>query len=264
MARGKSKIKVVNVGTTKKKKADNTNVVSSNDAKLAAAEENYENFQKLLQSKNVWNHDKPGLIAVKASMQMLSLKTGIYARVPIYCKGDKCPYSNNCPIFINGLAPEGEACPVEVAQIERKFAMYAKDFELDGPDASPTDLALVEEVITMEIYMERCKSLMSTEISPIQMVAVGVTEDGAPVEQPQVSKAVEAYNMFSKKRNADFDLLMATRKNKKKDDKDEDRADLFSIIEKAQQMPDFYTVEQKPDNIDANGNIVDAETEDKK
>ena len=236
---------------------ENKDMVSAKDAKLATAEENYENFQKLLRSKNIWNHDKPGLMAIKASMQMLSLKTGIYARVPIYCKGERCPYSENCPIFINGLAPEGEACPVEVAQIERKYALYSKDFDLDGPDASPTDLALVEEIITMEIYMERCKSLMSREISPIQMVAVGVTEDGAPVEQPQVSKSVEAYETFSKKRNADFNLLMATRKDKKKDDKEEDRADIFSIIEKAQQMPDFYTVEQKPDNIDSEGNVID-------
>ena len=216
-------------------------------------EENQRNYDKMMAQlkTNVWGHSQKGLLALKASMHQLSLKTGMYARIPIYCKGEHCPYNESCQAFLNGLAPENEPCPTEVALIGRKVAQYTDEFDLDKDDASPTDKALVEEIILMEVSMERCKALMSQEINPIQNVAIGLSEDGDPIYQPQVSKVVEAYERFSKKRNADYNLLMATRKDKKKDVEEEKQADIYSIIEEAQNTEGFFDMDKRPDVQDA-------------
>lgn len=215
------------------------------------AQDKYNKMMKRVQ-KDVWGHDDLGMIAIQANMSMMSTKTGIYSRIPIYCKGEKCPYGESCVTLQEGLAPVGQACPYEVAMLQRKIVQYTEEFGLDSDDASFTDRALVEEIILMEINMERVKALMSKETEQIQMMCAGMSEDGEPIMQPQVSKTVEAYERFSKKRNADYELLMATRKNKKdtKKDNEEDEHNIFDIIEKAQELPDFYTIEKRPEDSD--------------
>jgi len=216
-------------------------------------EENQRNYDRMMArlKTNVWGHSQKGLLALKASMQQLSLKTGMYARIPIYCKGEGCPYNESCQLYFDGLAPVNEPCPQEVALIGRKVAQYTDEFDLDKDDASPTDKALIEEIILMEVSMERCKALMSQEVNPIQNVAIGLSEEGEPIYQPQVSKVVEAYERFSKKRNADYNLLMATRKDKKKDIEEEKQADIYSIIEEAQNTEGFFDMDKRPDVQDA-------------
>ena len=221
---------------------------TSQEAEIAAAENAYEKMMKRIQT-NIWGQDKKGELAVKANMQMLSCKTGMYTRIPIFCKGERCPYAESCISLAEGLAPEGYACPNEVAMITRKVVKYTEEFGLDKEDASYTDEALVEEIILMEVIMERCKALMSQELNPIQMMVAGMSEDGEPIMQPQVSKTMEAYERASKKRNSDYDLLMATRKNKKKDGDEDKNDDIFSIIESAEQNPDFYNIDQRPENM---------------
>ena len=222
---------------------------SKEEAELAAAKDNYTHMMARIKD-NIWGHSKAGLLALKANMQMLSTKSGMYARIPIHCKGDDCPYAESCITLAEGLAPEGEACPTEVALLARKLQQYSDEFGLGGEDSSPTDEALVAEIILMEIQMKRCEALMSQETNPIQTMVVGVSDGGDPIEQPQVSKTVEAYERFSKKRNADYDLLVATRKNKQKNGEGDKKDDIFSIIEKAQAAPGFYDIDQRPQDAE--------------
>lgn len=250
------------------KKTENTEAVipKVSEIEKQAAQEKYLKMMKRVQ-KDVWGHDDLGMIAIKANMSMMSTKTGIYSRIPIYCKGEKCPYGESCVTLQEGLAPIGQACPYEVAMLQRKIVQYTEEFDLDSKDASFTDRALVEEIILMEINMERVKALMSKETEQIQMMCVGTTDDGEPIMQPQVSKTVEAYEKFSRKRNADYELLMATRKNKKGTDKDpeENSKNIFDIIEKAQELPDFYTIEKKPgESSESEDATIVEDNEDKK
>ena len=67
---------------------------------------------------------------------------------------------------------------------------------------------------------------------------------------------VEAYERFSKKRNEDYSLLVATRKDKKGTKSEENKQDIFSIIDQAQHTEGFYDIEQRPNNLD----IDDADT----
>ena len=90
---------------------------------------NRENFERNL--RNMWGYSNVGLEAKRAAMSMLATKTGMYARIPLVCKAESCPYSESCNLLPYNLAPIGEPCPVETAQIELRYAGYDKDFDLD-------------------------------------------------------------------------------------------------------------------------------------
>lgn len=218
------------------------------DRDLMTPDERLRGYYAMLNTQNVWGHDKNGIEALRASMAMLSTKTGMFARIPIYCKGEKCPYSESCGLVQWNIYPKGQACPVEIAMVQQSWEKYWDEFQLTEDDY--TDIKLVQEIIKMEVYMERCTGLMSKEASPVQMMVAGVTEDGEPIESPQVAKSVEAYERYSKIRERDYGLLLATRKDKLKKGEDNHEKNIFDVIAEAEQMGDLYDIDQRPSHID--------------
>lgn len=216
------------------------------------AVENRKRLEKNVQE--MWGYSTFGLEAKKAAMTMLSTKTGMYARIPIVCKADECPYSESCQLLEHNLAPEGEYCPVETTQIEYRFQGYAEDFGLD--DASFTDKCLVSEIINCDIMMERCIALMAKEGDPVIDVVAGISEyDGSEILQPQVSKYWEAYERAGKKRNEAYNLMMATRKdNKGEEESDKSISQLLSEAISGNE----FVVESKPKELNY---IVDSKEE---
>lgn len=192
------------------------------DDRESEAAENRKKLESNIEvMKSVWGHSEVGMQAKRAAMTMLSTKTGMYAKVPITCKGDGCPYAESCQLLPYDLAPTGEYCPIETAQIELRYQGYSDDFDIDN--ASFTDKNLISEIINCDVMIERAKALMSKEGVSIVEVVAGVAENGDEYYRPEVSKAWELYERATKKRNEAYQLMMATRKdNKKQDDSKED------------------------------------------
>ena len=71
--------------------------------------------------------------------------------------------------------------------------------------------------------------------------------------QPAVSKAWEAFQAISKRRNDNLQLMMATRRDKKNTQKDEQKA--TDILAQVISDPDFDKVEERPDNIIDTGDV---------
>ena len=218
-----------------------TDLVESDERSQAIA--NRENFEANI--KNLWGHSATGVEAKKAAMTMLSTKTGMYAKIPIICKADSCPYAETCPLLAYDLAPLGEFCPIETAQIELRYEGYAKDFGLEY--ASFTDKAIVSEIINCDIMMERCKALMAKEGVPVVDVVAGISESGEVFTRPEVSKYWEAYEKAAKKRNEAYQLMMATRKDKKDDGND--TKSITEIIAEAVTEGNLIEVEERPDKF---------------
>lgn len=162
---------------------------------------------------NPWGLTPKAQTAKQAAMSMLATKNGLYARVPLTCKASECPYSDSCMLLAYDMAPEGEYCPTEIAQIEIRSAGYSSDVDYDS--ASFTDKNLMSELVTLDIMLERCKALMAKEGTPVIDMAIGVDQDGNEIRQPTVSKAWDAYEKVSRKRDSVYQLLMLTRKDKK-------------------------------------------------
>ena len=204
------------------------------------AVENRKNFEAAIAASNLWGHSSMGLEAKQAAMTMLSTKTGLYARIPLICKADSCPYAETCPLLPYDLAPEGEYCPQETAQIEMRAYSYSNDIDIEN--ASFTDKALLNEIIGLDIMLERCRALMAKEGTPVIEVVAGISDHGDEIRQPVVSKAWEAYEKISKKRNTAYQLMMMTRKDNKDQEVNQDDA-LSEILAKTISVEDLPSEE---------------------
>ena len=195
---------------------------------------------------NIWGHSDLGIEAKRAAMSMLSTKNGMYARIPLICKEKNCPYAERCMLLKYNLAPLGEPCPKETAEIELRYKAYNDDFNLD--DASFTDKNLVSELINYDIMLDRLRTLLSKEEVLVVDVVTGITEQGEEFTHPEVSKTWEAYERVEKKRNNIYDLMMATRKSNK-EDKTKDDKTITQIVSEIMDANDFI-IDVRPENIE--------------
>ena len=208
-----------------------------------------EQFEASLENNaNIWGYSSTGLEAKKAAMTMLSTKHGLYASVPIVCKAEQCPYRSSCKLLEYDLAPIGEPCPLEVAQIEKRYLAYSDEFELE--DASFTDSVIVNEIIETEIMLERCKRLISEEMLPIQEVPVSVTEEGEVISAPQVSKTIELNERLSRKHINLLNMMKATRKDKK--ETQEQVQTITDVLAQALQKEENngFIIDVKPEHLE--------------
>lgn len=175
-----------------------------------------ENANRLVATldKNPWGLSPKALTAKQVAMRALSTKTGIYANVPIICKGDACPYAESCKLLPYDLAPEGEYCPMEIARLEQLAMGYYNDFELD--EMSMTDRSLVDEVVFFDIILERCRAILAKEGTPVIDMLIGISEQGEEIRQPNVSRAWEVYEKVTKRKDQKLQLLAQTRNIKMK------------------------------------------------
>lgn len=217
------------------------------DADSEVAVQSRLNFERAISQQNIWNHSSLGMEAKRAAMTMLSTKHGMYARIPLVCKADTCPYSESCQLLAYGLAPQGEYCPIETAQIELRYTGYSNDFNID--ESSFTDKNLVSEIINLDIMIERCKALMAKEGVPVVDVVAGISEQGEEFYRPEVSKFFDAYERAAKRRNELYQLMMATRRDKKNDITEEKgiREILAEVIEA--DANGGFVVEERPAHL---------------
>lgn len=196
---------------------------------------------------NVWGHSNIGMEAKSVAMSMLATKHGLYAKIPISCKSDDCPYRDTCMLLKYGMAPEGEVCPVEAAQIEVRYEGYNRDFGLD--ESSFTDKNICSEIINLDIQIERCKALMAREGVPVIDVVAGISDDGTPIYRPEVSKFQEAYERALEKRNKLYGLMEATRKDKKAEVSETKSIDQVISAALAMEANGEFIIEERPEGL---------------
>lgn len=193
---------------------------------------------------NIWGHSAIGTQAKQAAMTMLSTKSGLYAKIPITCKTDACPYAQSCALLPYGLAPLGEKCPWETAMIETRYAKYVEDYNLD--ESSFTDKTLISELVNIDIMLERTKALMSAEQVPITEVVAGMTESGEEFTRPEISKAYELYERNLNRKDKILESMLGTRRSRK--GQSEETASFSDLLSDAINGTDFI-IEERPDNL---------------
>lgn len=193
---------------------------------------------------NIWGHSAVGVQAKQAAMTMLSTKSGLYAKIPITCKTDSCPYASSCALLPYGLAPLGEKCPWETAMIETRYAAYVEDYDLD--EASFTDKTIISELVNIDIMLERTKALLSAEQVPITEVVAGMTESGEEFTRPEVSKAYELYERNLNRKDKILESMLGTRKSRK--GQSEETTSISDLLADAINGTDFV-IEERPEDL---------------
>ena len=159
-----------------------------------------------------WKLSDKGREAIALAVGMAQTKHGLYASIPMLCKGAECPYATVCPLVEMGMAPVGERCSLEIAMILKKYEEYCTEFQID--ESNVVDMGLVKDLIDYDIQLFRAENRIAVQGDFIEEVVVTVTERGEAVTAPQLSKATEYKDKIMNKRLKILELMNSTRKDK--------------------------------------------------
>lgn len=162
-----------------------------------------------------WKVSEKGKEAIRLALAMTATKHGLYASIPMLCKGANCHYARVCPLVEMDKAPEGERCPLEIGIILTKYEQYKQEFDID--ENNIVDMGLVKDLIDCDIQIFRAENKIAVDGDFIEEVAMTVTDSGDVITQPQLSKATEYKDRILNKKFKILELMHATRKDKAAD-----------------------------------------------
>lgn len=162
-----------------------------------------------------WQMSEKGVEALNVAQSISGITTGLYANIPIICKGNKCPYADACSLKSVGVNVEeikGQRCPVEINDILKKFQWYVQHLEVDQDNI--VDLGMVKELVDIDMMLERANKKIATEADFVEQVAVGQDADGNPIFRPEIRKSIDFKERMQKRKDTLLSLLNSTRKDK--------------------------------------------------
>lgn len=165
-----------------------------------------------IEMPRAWKLSDKGREAIQLAVGMSRTKHGLYASIPMLCKGDECPYASVCPLVDMDKAPKGERCPLEIAMILNKYEDYSREFGID--ENNVVDMGLVKDLIDYDIQLFRAENKIAIQGDFVEDVVITVTERGDEITAPQLSKATEYKDKIMTKRFKILELMNSTRKDK--------------------------------------------------
>lgn len=166
------------------------------------------------QIPDVWggNNAKVNLNTVKAQ-QMASTKHGMYAGVPMICKGLDCPYRETCWIPAADLVT-GERCPIEIGTVMTLYESYVEHFGI--ADGDRVDQGLLKQLIDIEVMMVRADKKMASSSDLVRDVVDAINQRSGDVyHRKDIDPVMTLKSDLRKEHHRILSLLQGTRKDKK-------------------------------------------------
>ena len=161
---------------------------------------------------NPWKLSKKGKEAVSQGVAMFQTGFGLYAAIPMLCKGEECPYAKLFPELHQDGIEDGERCPVEVSFIMTKYQTYLKELMIHEDDA--VDLSLLRDLIDYDVQILRADNRIAIEGGFLEEQVVAVSDNGQPVVREDISPTANYKDKIQAKRNKTLEMLNSTRKDK--------------------------------------------------
>lgn len=149
---------------------------------------------------------------IAQSLEIYNTKHGLYAAIPLMCKGQSCPYASVCPLIDAGQDPSGTRCPLEIGLILKQYDVYKSEFNID--EENIVDLHLVKDLVDCDVQLFRADNRIAMQGDFIEEVTISVTDSGQEIKAPQISKAAEFKDKIQTKKHKVLQLMHSTRSDK--------------------------------------------------
>lgn len=184
-----------------------------------------------------WGQSATNMDEVRKHRQSFNLKHGMFANVPMVCKGADCPMSEVCTVAMQNR-PIGQRCPIEIAAIIDRYDKYCEQLGL-GPE-DYFDLSQVKDLVDIEVKLLRANGQLAISGNFIEQVVTGIDDQGNAHLRPELHKATEYEEKLLSRKSKILADLNATRKANKSDTSVDDpssfAASLMNRMKKAKQM----------------------------
>lgn len=163
---------------------------------------------------DAWGHAATSMDEVSRHRQSFNLKHGMFANVPMICKGTECPMHELCDIPIR-KRPVFKRCPIEIAAIIDRYDKYASELGL-GPE-DYFDQSQVKDLIDIEVKLLRTNGHLAISGHFIQEVVAAIDDKGNVHTRPELNKATEYEEKLLARKSKILADLNSTRRAKNQD-----------------------------------------------
>lgn len=142
-------------------------------------------------------------------------RSGSHRFTPFICKGPECESYESCPLHIRGIeVPVGYQCIIELNLIENFVSAMAS--ELGADNNNVFDIASVGAIAINNIVIKRALERLAREGLIVDSFRA-LTREGVPVFERKAHPSVHIIKEYQKLNQDVASGLMATRKEKSKD-----------------------------------------------
>lgn len=209
---------------------------------------------------------QPALIQEISNMnRVYASKHGMFASVPIICRGKDCAYKDVCMVSAQQRIV-GQRCPMEIAAILSRYEQWCMHFEIDTTQnmVHPEDLVdatLIKDLVNIEVQMMRAENKIALNGDFMATTLADIDKKCNPYYESIVSPEVEFLQTLQNSKIKILNQLNATRKDKASDKSKANGSD--AAIKIFQQVQDMVRGQQHNINItelefDDAGEIIEA------
>lgn len=176
------------------------------------------NQNDMQEAQKIWSVPGASMAHVMHASDKFKLKHGMFANVPIICRGDQCPYFDVCTIDAQ-YRISGTRCAMEIGAIMARYEMWCDHFDINLEGSTilkedMTDASLVRDLVDNEIQMLRAESKIALSGDFIGLTLKEVDRQGKAYYEDAVTPAAEFKMTLQDKRYKIMQLLNSTRKDK--------------------------------------------------
>ncbi len=197
-------------------------------------------------------------------------KHGMFASIPILCRGTDCVYKDVCMVD-PAERTVGTRCPMEIAALITRFNQWCQHFNIniDGEAIESKDLVdatLIKDLVNIEIQILRAENKIALSGDFMGETLVEVDKKCNAYYGTVVTPESEFLMTLQDKKMKILNQLNATRKDKAADKRKESASD--EAVRIFQQMQELQREQHKAKydimdvDFDDNGEIIDKITPD--
>lgn len=180
-------------------------------------------------TKAMWGIDAAVVKEIGNMNKIYSSRHGMFASVPIVCKGPDCAYKDVCMVN-QAQRIVGHRCPMEIAAILARYEQWCVHFELDITQdiidsKDLVDATLIKDLVNIEVQMLRAENKIALNGDIMSDTLLDIDKKCQPYFGKIVAPEVEFLMSLQDKKIKILNQLNATRKDKAADKRKESASD---------------------------------------
>ena len=184
----------------------------------------------------------PAVIKEISNMnRVYSSKHGMFASVPIICKGPDCAYKEVCMVS-QAQRVVGQRCPMEIAAILSRYEQWCMHFEINTSDdvidaKDLVDATLIKDLVNIEVQILRAENKIAINGDFMADTLLDIDKKCQPYFGKIVAPETEFLMTLQDRKIKILNQLNATRKDKAADKRKESASDAaIEIFQKVKEL----------------------------
>ncbi len=190
--------------------------------------------------KDIWKLSENNVGEIKKTNRIYNNQYGMFASIPIICKGEDCKYKDVC-LIEDSKREKGSRCAMEISAILSRYVQWCSHFGIDIKNdvlakEDLVDATLIRDLVNVEIQMMRAENKIAITGDFITKTLLDIDKKCKPYFGDTVSPETNFLMMLQDKKIKILNQLNATRKDKAKEMKSSPSEDAIKIFQQIKEL----------------------------